>query len=253
MSSVRLAHEDREQATASVKIEGLDEILREKLRPRQNILLLGSPFTGKTTLAIQFLASGLKAGEAGILVTTTDTPDGMRTRAQTFGWDLREHEESGQLKYIDCYSRVVGLPLEDDPAVLRAGIDEEDFEKISLMISAIISDYWREGKRIRFVFDNLSTLFHYNDDISIARFLHSLLGRLKAVRATSILILESGVHDEQVTTLVRSLCDGALQLSGDGEERYIQGILGAGSLGRLPIEISNSGLRPANPPTNRTT
>lgn len=195
----------------------------------------------------------MKVGEAGILVTTNDTPDGIRARAQTFGWDLREYEDSGQLKFIDCYSRVVGLPPEDDPAVLRAGVDEEDFNKISLMISAIISDFWSEGKRVRFVFDNLSTLFYYNDLVGVARFLHALLGRLKAVGATGILILESGVHDEHVTTLVRSLCDGALQLSGDGEERYIQGILGAGSLGRLPIELSNSGLRTANPPTNRIT
>lgn len=250
MTSTTLMHGDREVTTARVNIEGL-EVLQEKLQPRQNILLLGSPLTGKTTLAIQFLASGLKKGEAAILVTTTDTPDGIRARARAFGWDLREYEEDGKLRYIDCYSKLVGIPSDNDPAVLRTGIGEDDFQKISLMISAIGSDYWREGKSVRLVFDNLSTLFYYNDINSIGRFLHSLLGRLKAVGATSILILESGVHDEHVTSVVRSFCDGALQLSGDGEERYIQGILSAGFLGRLPVEISSNGMRAANPPTSR--
>jgi len=243
--------ENHESAIAEVTIEGLDEALRKKLHQRQNILLIGSPFSGKTTLALQFLASGLKAGEGAIMVTTTDTPDGIRAKAKAFGWDLRKYEDQGQLHYIDCYSKVVGLSNDNSPAILKGGVGEEHFNKISIMISAVISDYWREGIRVRLVFDNLTTLFYYNDLSAVARFLHSLLGRLKAVNATSLLILESGIHDEQVTTIVRSFCDGALQLSGDGDERYLQGIIGAGSLGRLPIQISDSGLRVANSATNQ--
>ncbi len=239
-------------AVPKVTIDGLDEVLREKLQPRQNILLLGPPLSGKTTLAIQFLASGLKSGEGAIFVTTAETPEGIRARARTFGWDLQEHEELGELRYIDCYSKIVGLSPDSSRAVLRAGIDEEDFEKISLMISTIISDFWSEGRKVRLVFDNLSMLFYYSDLLAIARFLHTLLGRLKAVSATSILILESGIHDEQVTTVIRSLCEGVLQLSTDGEKGYIQGILGVGSFGRLPVEICNRGVRLARPLVNRS-
>jgi len=237
---------------SQVPIEGFDEALREKLQPRQNILLLGSPFSGKTTLAIQFLASGLKSGERGIFVTTKDTPDGIRAKAEAFGWNLREYEGRGELRYIDCYSQVVGLPSEESPEVFRAGISEEHFERISLIISSIISDSWREGGKVRLAFDSLSTLFYYSDLISIARFLHILLGRLKAVNATSLFILESGMHDEQVITVMRSLCDGVLQLSSDGENRYIQGILSAGALSRLRVEMSKQGLRAAIPQTHRS-
>ena len=243
--------ENSGSAVAEVTIEGLDEALRKKLHQRQNILLIGTPFSGKTTLALQFLASGLRAGEGAIMVTTTDTPEGVRAKAMAFGWDLRKYEDRGQLHYVDCYSQVVGLSTDSSPVILRGGVDEKHFDRISIMISAVISDYWREGIRVRLVFDNLTTLFYYNDLSAVARFLHSLLGRLKAVDATSLLILESGIHDEQVTTVVRSFCDGALQLSGDGDGRYIQGILGAGPLGRLPIQISNSGLRVADPATNQ--
>jgi KaiC/GvpD/RAD55 family RecA-like ATPase len=237
--------QNHESASVDVTIEGLDDALRQRLHQRQSILLIGAPSSGKTTLALQFLASGLRAGEGAIMVTTTDTPDGIRAKAEAFGWNLRKYENQGQLHYIDCYSQVVGLPPGNSPRILRAGVMEEHFDRISIMISAVISDYWREGIKVRLVFDNLTTLFYYNDLMAIARFLHSLLGRLKAVNATSLLILESGIHDEQVTTVVRSFCDGAIQLSSNGEERYMQGIIGAGSLGRLPIQISNSGLRVA--------
>jgi len=243
--------ENFEAISSTETIEGFDKVLRKRLGPRQNILLLGPPFSGKSTLAFQFLTTGLRSGKRAIIVTTTDTPDGIRGKARAHGWDLKEYEDRGELRYIDCYSRIVGLPSENSPAVFRSGITEEHFEKISLMISAIISDYWTEGSEIRLVFDNLSTLFYYNDLVAIARFLHTLLGRLKAVNATSILILESGIHDEQVTTIMRSLCDSVLQLATDGDRHYIQGILGTSSLGRCPVEISDKGLKVADPPINR--
>jgi KaiC/GvpD/RAD55 family RecA-like ATPase len=233
-------------------IEGFDQVLRKRLGLRQNILLLGPPFTGKSTLAFQFLATGLKSGKRAIIVTTTDTPEGIRGKARAYGWDLKEYEDRGELHYIDCYSQVIGLPSENSSAVVGSGITEEHLEKISLMISAIISDYWTEGSEIRLVFDNLSTLFYYNDIVAIARFLHTLLGRLKAVNATSMLILESGIHDEQVTTIMRSLCDSVLQLAADGDKHYIQGILGTSSPGRCPVEISERGLKVADPPMDKT-
>jgi KaiC/GvpD/RAD55 family RecA-like ATPase len=236
-----------------VKIEGLDGALCERLRPRQNILLIGSSFSGKTTLGIQFLASGLKSGEHAVLVTTKDTPHGIRARAEVFGWELEKYEARGQLRYIDCYSRVIGLPAEHLPSVVRANIEEENLDKISLMISTAISDFWTEGKKIRLVFDDLTTLFYYNDLLSITRFLHTLMGRLKAVEATSIFILESGIHEEQAITVLRSLSDGVLQISGDGERRYLQGILSVGALARLPIEMSSRGLRVAKHPISRAT
>jgi KaiC/GvpD/RAD55 family RecA-like ATPase len=173
------------------------------LQPGQNILVIGSSYSGKTTLGIQFLASGLKSGERAVLVTTKDTPERLRARAEAFGWDLKEHEKRGELTYIDCYSQAVGFPAEDSPSILRANMSEQTFDKMSLMISAAISDFWTEGRKIRLVFDDLTTLFYYNDLFSIARFLHTLTGRLKAVEATSMFILESGIHDERVTTVLR--------------------------------------------------
>jgi len=241
----------RTQVVSAVKIEGLGGPLRDRLKPRQNILLIGSSYSGKTTLGIQFLESGLKSGERAILVTTKDTPDGIRARAEAYGWELKEYENRGELRYVDCYSKVIGLPAENSPSVLRANLSDENLDKISLLISAVISDFWTEGCKIRLVFDDLTTLFYYSDLISIARFLHTLMGRLKAVEATSMFIIEAGIHDEQVTTVLRSLCDGVLQISGDGEKRYLQGILSAGALARLPIELSSRGLRVAKPPVNR--
>jgi hypothetical protein len=41
-------------------------------------------------------------------------------------------------------------------------------------------------------------------------------GGLKAAEATSIFILEDGVHDGEVTRILRSMSDGVIELNHDG-------------------------------------
>ena len=67
---------------------GLDQILGDGLTPNRLYLLEGTPGTGKTTLALQFLLEGLRAGEPGLYVTLSETENELRTTATSHGWDL---------------------------------------------------------------------------------------------------------------------------------------------------------------------
>jgi circadian clock protein KaiC len=51
-------------------------------------LLEGSPGTGKTTIATQFLQAGAAAGERGLYITLSETEDELRASAQSHGWSL---------------------------------------------------------------------------------------------------------------------------------------------------------------------
>lgn len=223
-------------------MEGLNEAFHGKLQPRQNALLVGPPFVGKTTLGLQFIVSGLKAGGKGIIISTTETAEGIRNRAHEFGWDISPYEKSGDLKFIDCYSRIIGLPLSNSDSTFIAGQDEKDLQRLSVVLSALAGDYWQSESKIRVLIDNLSSLFLYSDLLTVSRFLHATLGRLKAVGATSIIILESGVHDEKTMTAIRALCDGVILLSNDGETRYLNGTLGMGAFNKVPIRLTAKGL-----------
>jgi circadian clock protein KaiC len=76
------------QTEASTGIAGLDDVLGGGLARGRVFLLEGSPGTGKTTIAIQFLAAGLAAGERCLFISLSETEDELRSSAASHGWSL---------------------------------------------------------------------------------------------------------------------------------------------------------------------
>ena len=73
---------------ASTGVDGLDEILEGGL-PRNRLYLLdGSPGTGKTTLALQFLLAGSRAGLGGMYITLSESRLELTEVATSHGWTL---------------------------------------------------------------------------------------------------------------------------------------------------------------------
>ena len=81
-----------EQAAAAEKarlgVTGLDDILVGGLARGHLYLLEGSPGTGKTTVALQFLLEGAQKGEVGLYVTLSETENELRLTAQSHGWEI---------------------------------------------------------------------------------------------------------------------------------------------------------------------
>lgn len=73
---------------AKIGVEGLDYVLAGGLDRGRTFLLEGSPGTGKTTIALQFLLSGAAAGERCLYVTLSETEDELRATAAGHGWNL---------------------------------------------------------------------------------------------------------------------------------------------------------------------
>jgi len=86
----------------STAIKGLDDVLRGGLPKGRTILVVGSPGSGKTTFAVQFLVGGAKAGEACLYVSLDETPERVKVDLSSFGWDLDSLEQSGKLTLIDA-------------------------------------------------------------------------------------------------------------------------------------------------------
>ena len=73
---------------AAFGIEGLDDITAGGLARARLFLLEGSPGTGKTTIATQFLMAGAEAGERGLYVSLSETEGEFRAGAESHGWSL---------------------------------------------------------------------------------------------------------------------------------------------------------------------
>ena len=75
---------------ASTGTAGLDHILGSGLARNRLHLLEGSPGTGKTTIALQFLRAGAELGEAGIYISLAETEEELRDGARSHGWTLSD-------------------------------------------------------------------------------------------------------------------------------------------------------------------
>src|SRR5690348_6295428 len=75
---------------AETGVEGLDEILAGGLHRGRVYLIEGSPGTGKTTIATQFLLAGAKEGEKGLYITLSETEDELRESAASHGWKFED-------------------------------------------------------------------------------------------------------------------------------------------------------------------
>jgi circadian clock protein KaiC len=72
---------------AHTDIVGLDAILEGGWARNRLNLLEGSPGTGKTTIALQFLIAGTREGEAGIYVSLAETEQELGEGAKSRGWE----------------------------------------------------------------------------------------------------------------------------------------------------------------------
>ena len=69
-------------------VAGLDSILHGGLVRGSLYLLEGTPGSGKTTLALQFLLAGVRRGERCVYVTLSESERELRAAASSHGWSL---------------------------------------------------------------------------------------------------------------------------------------------------------------------
>ena len=69
-------------------IEGLDDLLRGGLSANRLYLVEGTPGSGKTTLALQYLRHGVANGERVLLVTLSETKEELLATSASHGWSL---------------------------------------------------------------------------------------------------------------------------------------------------------------------
>jgi circadian clock protein KaiC len=79
---------DSREEQAHTSIDGLDDVLGGGLERGRVFLLEGTPGTGKTTIATQFLVAGAAAGERCLYITLSENEDELRAGAGSHGWGL---------------------------------------------------------------------------------------------------------------------------------------------------------------------
>ena len=81
-------------------ITGLDDMLRGGIPKEHIVAILGSPGTGKSTFALQFIYTGLQKGENCIYLSLEENEETIIKTASIFGWDLKPYIMNKKLVLI---------------------------------------------------------------------------------------------------------------------------------------------------------
>jgi circadian clock protein KaiC len=127
-------------------IEGLDHVLHGGLVPHRMYLVEGDPGSGKTTLALQFLAEGARLGESCLFVTLSESDEELRASARSHGWSLEG------IKVIELIASEESLKPDS-----RYTMYHPSEVELGETIKKVLEEAERT-KPVRMVFDSLSEL-----------------------------------------------------------------------------------------------
>jgi circadian clock protein KaiC len=84
-------------------VEGLDPVTGGGLPHERLTLVSGTAGSGKTLMAVQFLAAGIQQhGERGVFVTFEERPEAIVRNFRSFGWDIATWERDGDWTFVDA-------------------------------------------------------------------------------------------------------------------------------------------------------
>ena len=95
----------------SIGVPELDKMMGGGIREGDSLLIAGPSGTGKSALATQFIAEGLRIGEPGIIAVFEERPLGYTNRANSFGLNLKTPQKQGKLEVL--YLRPLDLSVDE--------------------------------------------------------------------------------------------------------------------------------------------
>jgi circadian clock protein KaiC len=108
----------------SIGIPELDKMMGGGIIAGDSLLVAGPSGTGKSALATQFIAAGLRAGEPGVMAIFEERPAGYTERADSLGLNLKSPQSAGKLEIL--YLRPLDLSVDETmqeilDAIVRVG------------------------------------------------------------------------------------------------------------------------------------
>src|SRR5579871_5423257 len=170
-------------------VNAFDELVMGGLPRGRTTVVGGTPGSGKTVFATQFLAHGITTyGENGVLVTFEEPPGDIEANMRGFGWDLAAWRKQGHLAVVDA------SPSASDELVLG------DYDLAGLL-SRIDHAVKTVGAR-RVVLDSLTQLFdHFIGDPKVLR--RELFRISSALKRSKLAVLMTAERNNEYGEITR--------------------------------------------------
>jgi circadian clock protein KaiC len=125
----------RSRRRLSMGIPDLDRMMGGGVLEGDSLLIAGPSGTGKTALATQFIAAGIRRGEPGIMAIFEERPKGYTERADSFGLNLKMPLEQGKLEIL--YLRPLDLSVDETMQEILDAVERIGAKR--LVIDSLVS------------------------------------------------------------------------------------------------------------------
>ncbi len=180
-------------------VVGLNEILSGGLPSGQMYLLEGTPGTGKTTIAMQFIRTGILAGERALYITLSESKRELEASARSHGW------ASDELAIAEFIPEEASLSPSQQYTVFHPS--EVELATTIQKLTGLIE----EQRPTRLVIDSLSELRLLAADTMRYRRQLLALKQFFAGRDTTVLLLDDRSAEGSDMQL-QSIAHGVVQL-----------------------------------------
>lgn len=194
-------------------IKSLDDALHGGLPKPANFLLIGPPMSSKPEIGMLLLNGGLQFKEAAIYISTSNTAEEIRSRWLNHGLESA-WEQEGRVKFVDCYSRMLGTNVQDTQSIRRVP-SILDYSKLTIAVNEWCSNYNLKKIGVRMVLDTLSSFLVYSSLQTVMRFLHIFLGQLRKQNVLGFFLVDEGTYEAITLNQLKAFADGAMVLNQD--------------------------------------
>lgn len=183
-------------------IPELDNALGGGLKEKTNVLIIGPPGPEKIKLAMKFLQSGKETDDGLLYITTDAAPE-----------EIKEQFGEGELQFIDCYSWTLGNAEKKKEYIYVPG--PSALNDLSIGIAQAMQKMFKPERKMRIVVQSLSTLLLYNNPEVVYRFTQVIGARLKGSNATTLFLIEEGMHEDKVVTTLKHLVNSVIEVKNE--------------------------------------
>jgi circadian clock protein KaiC len=180
---------------------GLDIILRGGIPANRLYLVEGMPGSGKTTLSLQFLLEGVRAGDPVLYITLSETSEELGVVAGSHGWSLEG---------VDLFE------LASAEEILGPGRDQSILHSWEMELGRTIELIREQVERVkpkRVVFDSLSEMrLLAQDPLRYRRQLLHLKQFFSGLETTVLLVDDMTGGTGERDNHLHSLCHGVITL-----------------------------------------
>jgi circadian clock protein KaiC len=208
------------------------------IHPGSSTLITGPPGIGKTIFCRNIAAECVKAGTGAVYVTLDSAPKDIEESIHAQDDSTRA---LNKLTFVDCYSWLTGE--------MKGPYCISHLSNLGDLSVKLFTALQEKGPQSIVIFDSISTLFLYNLENEVIRFLQVNIARIRQMECFCIWTVEEGVHTPALYNILRHIMDVTIELRFEEETATLERKMrvhtcrgSAHSTQWFPFEIKDRGI-----------